>query len=110
MTNRKNERTSVGEDMEITQVTRQGLGGLGSWVCGTVAGYRFTALAFADHAEVPEYEMGDSRISKLWIERLVDKTEVFNWDRGSDVPAADATVEAVVEFLCDGVAEFAYGH
>ena len=107
---RTNERTTVGEDLDITEVTPQGLGGLGTWVCGTVGGYRFTALAYADHAEVPEYEIGDSRISKLWVQRLADKKLVFNWDRGSDVPAADATVQAVVELICEGAAECACGH
>ena len=49
---------------------------------GTIAGYRFNALVFPAHAECPEYELGDSRISKLWLERIADRATVLNFDRG----------------------------
>src|SRR5579871_5560181 len=74
-------------DLDITKVTRRASGG-GTWVCGTVnAEYRFDALVFPEHAENPEWEIGDSRISKLWVQRLGDKRTVYNWDRGEDSPA-----------------------
>ena len=53
--------------------------------------------------------IGDSRISKLWIQRLADKKQVYNWDRGIDQVPANATVAAIVSFLCDGLAESTYG-
>src|SRR6476659_9575547 len=78
----------VGHDLEITKTTRRASGG-GTWVCGTMSGHRFDALVFPEHADNPDWEIGDSRISKLWIQRLADKREVFNWDRGPDRMAID---------------------
>ena len=97
----------LGDDLAITKMTRRASGG-GTWVCGTIAGHRFDALVFPEHAENPEWEIGDSRISKLWVQRLADRREVFNWDRGADVPAADPVAAAIVEFLCAGLADHIY--
>ena len=63
---------------------------------------------FPEHAENPDWEIGDSRISKLWLQRLADKQMVFNWDRGADVAATDPVAEAIVDFLCAGLAEHVY--
>ena len=97
----------ISDDLEITKVTRRTTCG-GAWVRGRIAGHRFEALVFAEHAENPEWEIGDSRISKLWVQRLADKANTYNWDRGLDVPAADATTQAIVDFLCAGLAEHTY--
>jgi hypothetical protein len=70
-----------------------------------MAGHRFDALVFPEHAANPEYELGESRISKLWVQRLADKRTVFNWDRGADVSAADETAQAIVDFLAEGLAD-----
>ena len=78
----------LGDDLRITKTSRRASGG-GTWVCGTIAGHRFDALVFPEHAESEEYELGRSKISKLWVQRLADKKTVFNWDRGMDQPAAD---------------------
>ena len=95
-------------DLDITKVTRRASGG-GSWVCGTVNGeYRFDALVFPEHAENREWEIGDSRISKLFVQRLADKRTVYNWDRGMDSPALTGAAAAAVEFLCTGLADFVY--
>jgi len=98
----------LGDDLVITKTTRRHSAG-GVWVSGTIHGHRFEALVFPEHAEVPEYEIGDSRISKLWLQRQGDKVVVYNWDRGQDVPAADATAAAIVDFLCAGLAESTFG-
>jgi hypothetical protein len=95
----------LGDDLAITRVERQKHGGTGTWVQGTLAGHRFDALVFPEHAENPDWELGDSRISTLWIKRLADNQTVFNWDRGADVPAADDLAGAVVDFLAGGLAE-----
>jgi hypothetical protein len=108
MTNANNENLDLGDDLVITKTTRRASGG-GSWVCGTIHGHRFDALVFPEHAEVPEYEIDDSRISKLWIQRTADRTTVYNWDRGMDLPPADPTVAAIVDFLAAGLAEHTYG-
>jgi hypothetical protein len=87
-----------GFDLEITQMTRRNANG-GTWVRGTADGCRFEALVFADHAENPGHEMGRTRISKLWVRRLRDDRVVFDFDRGSNIPAADRQVTALVRFL-----------
>jgi hypothetical protein len=99
---------AFGDDLIFTrQTAREGVGG--TWVIGLVAGHRFQALVFAGHAEDPSWELGDSRISKLWVQRLADRAVVFNFDRGLDVPARDATAGAVVDFLTAGLAEHVFG-
>jgi hypothetical protein len=97
----------IGDDLTITKMSRRAAGA-GTWVCGRLKGHRFDALVFPEHAENAEWEIGDSRISKLWVHRLADRQEVFNWDRGADVPAADQVAEAIVEFLCAGLADYVY--
>jgi hypothetical protein len=102
-----NDDLDVGHDLEITKTTRRA-SGAGTWVSGTMSGHRFEALVFPEHADNPEWEIGDSRISKLWIQRLADKREVFNWDRGADVPAADDLTRAIADFLAGGLADHIY--
>ena len=99
----------LGDDLRITKTTRRASGG-GTWVCGTIAGHRFDALVFPEHAEVAEYELGDSRISKLWVQRLADKKPVFNWDRGLDQPAETDLAQAIVDFLAAGLADQTYAN
>ncbi len=103
------ENNDPGYDLTITRRQRRNSGG-GTWVRGTCNGYRFDALVFPEHAEQAEWEIGTSRISKLWIKRLADGRVVYNWDRGLDVPPADAETQAMVEFLCEGLAEHVYGN
>ena len=110
--NRKTNRTTsakteMGDDLRITKTTRRASGG-GTWVCGTIAGYRFDALVFPEHAECSDWELGTSRISKLWIAKTSNKETVFNWDRGMDRPAASVKTQAVVDFLAAGLAEMVY--
>jgi hypothetical protein len=91
----------------ITKLTRRHAGG-GTWVRGEVGAYRFDALVFPDHADCPEWELGRSRISKLWVQRRADQRAVFHWDRGLDTPAADAAVQAVVDGLAAALADQVY--
>jgi len=104
-----NEPLDLGDDLVITNTSPRG-SVPGTWVSGTIHGYRFEALVFPEHAEVPEYELDDSRISKLWVQRLADKNEVFCWERGMQRPAKDATAQAIVDFLAAGLAEHTYGN
>ena len=103
----KEEDFEIGDDLEITKTTRRNAGS-GTWVIGSLNNHKFEALVFPEHAECADYEIGDSKISKLWIQRLADKKEVYNWDRGLDTPAADKTAQAIVDFLCAGLAEHVY--
>lgn len=61
-----------------------------------------------EHAENPDWELGDSRISKLWIKRVATGQTVFNWDRGPDVPAADDIAGQIADLLAGGLADFIY--
>lgn len=102
------EISDIGDDLQIKNVKRQAAGA-GTWVRGTLAGHKFEALVFPGHADDPEYELGQSQISKLWIKRIETGSEVFNWDRGADVPAADEKTHAIVDFLAAGLAHLVYG-
>ena len=102
--NRKRTKANeIGDDLRITRTTRRASGG-GTWVIGTLAGHRFDALVFPEHAESPEFELGQSRISKLWVKRLSDGKTVVNFDRGWDIRPTDATAIAVMDFLAAGLA------
>jgi hypothetical protein len=107
MTATNPEDLDLGFDLKITKTTRRAAGA-GTWVSGTLQGHRFDALVFPEHADNPEWEIGDSRISKLWIQRLADKRTVFNWDRGADVPAGDQIAACIVDYLCGGLADHLY--
>jgi hypothetical protein len=97
----------IGDDLEITKTTRRAAGN-GTWVHGRIAGYRFQALVFSEHAEVADYELDDSRISKLWLQRLADKTQVANFDRGWDIRPTTKIATAIVDFLAAELADCIY--
>jgi len=95
------------ETLKIKKVQRRTSAG-GAWVSGTIAGHRFDALVFAEHATNPEYELADSRISKLWVQRLDDRATVYNWDRGTDVEPTTEVAGVIVDLLAAGLAETIY--
>jgi hypothetical protein len=64
---------------------------------------------FAEHAESETYELGRSRISKLWFQDTTAKSTVFHFDRGVDISAASDEVQAMVDFLCEGIADLVFG-
>jgi len=97
----------IGDDLVITKTTRRAAGA-GTWAIGTVSGHRFDALVFPAHAEHPDYELGTSRISKLWLKELGGGT-VANFDRGWDVRPKTTLATAIVDFLAVGLAEHVYG-
>jgi hypothetical protein len=105
--NHDNKR-GIGDDLVILKTTRRAAGA-GTWVCGTTMGHTFSALVFPEHAEYPDYELGKSRISKLWIKRLSDDRTVVNFDRGWDVRPTTKLAAAIVDFLAAGLAERTYG-
>ncbi len=96
-------------DLRITKIQDR-TSAAGTWVSGTIDDeFRFDALVFAEHAETEDYELNKSRISKLWIVDLKTKKTTFNWDRGLDVAATNTRTQAVVEFLCEGLADLIHG-
>jgi hypothetical protein len=102
-----NDDREMGDDLTITKTTRRASGG-GTWVCGTLSGHRFDALVFPEHAEVADFELGESRISKLFVQRLADRQTVANFDRGWDVRPTTDEATAIVDFLAAGLADRTY--
>jgi len=108
--NGETEMTEYDLDLTITKISNRNRNVGGSWVQGKINDeYRFDALVFADHAEEKSFELGGSKISKLWIQRLADRKVMFNFDRGLDVPAANTEVQVVVDFLCEGLSDLVFG-
>jgi hypothetical protein len=75
----------------------------GTWVKGNLAGYRFSALVFDQHVSNRDWELGESQISKLSIQRNQDHKVVYNWDRGLDIPATEPGVQTIVDSLTEGL-------
>jgi ribosomal protein L25 (general stress protein Ctc) len=105
-TSSQNERDDleIGDDLTITKTTRRAAG-TGTWVCGRMNGHRFDALVFPEHAEQADYELDQSQISKLFVQRLHDRQTVANFDRGWDVRPTTDEAAAIVDFLCAGLAD-----
>ena len=111
-TNKHNAERDAGAILDTLRITRikprKSCGG--SWVLGTIAGHRFEALVFPEHADSPDFELGDSRISKLWIRRIEDQVTVANFDRGWDVLPATPRATTIVDLLAAGLAEHVFGN
>ncbi|MFN0138313.1 MAG: hypothetical protein ACKVS9_19590 [Phycisphaerae bacterium] len=91
--------------LDIKKVQRRTTCG-GAWVIGTIAGHRFDALSFPEPATNREWEVGgDSRISKLWLQRLSDRATVYNWDRGADIEPTTELAKVIVDLLAAGLAD-----
>ena len=63
---------------------------------------------FPEHAENLEWEIGNSRISKLFVERLADGQTVYAWDLGESCPALTGEATEIVEFLSAALADVIY--
>jgi hypothetical protein len=96
--------SDIGDDLKISEITPRKSAG-GTWVTGSLNGHRFEALVFEDHANVPENEMGISRIAKFWLRRESDQKEVCHFDRGWDLEPETEEATAIANFLAAGLAE-----
>lgn len=96
------------DTLKVTKIERRHLSTGRAWVTGTMGDHRFEALVFPEHAENPAYEIDDSRISKLWLQRIEDRAMVYYWDRGADVQPATPIAAQIVDLLAAGLAEFVY--
>lgn len=94
------------DDLEITKIEKRATGG--SWVFGTICGHRFEALVFPEHAEYESYELGQSRISKLWLQEIATKKTAYLFDRGEDCAARTGLASDIVDFLTAGLADAVY--
>jgi len=54
----------------------------GTWVCGTMSGTCSGALVLPEHADCPEWKIGECRISKLWVQPRGDKDDFQSGPRG----------------------------
>lgn len=94
--------------LDITSIKQRSIANA-AWVSGMMGGHRFEALVFPEHAENPDYEIDDSRISKLWVQRIEDRATVYNWDRGQDIEPATPIAAKIVGLLVAGLADHIYG-
>lgn len=98
MSSHENDKTPDAHDLlgtlRIAKTQPRAVGG--TWVTGTVGGHAFEALVFEGHAADPGYELGDSRISKLFLRDQATGRAAACFDRGWDLePATDAAREIV---------------
>ena len=104
-----NTNHDLGDSLKITKTEGRQLNTGGTWVSGSIAGHTFQVLVFEDHAETESYELGTSRISKLWLRRQADRQVVANFDRGWDLQPTTDDARAIVDFLAAGIAEHTFG-
>ena len=98
------------DTLTIHKLQPRSVGG-GAWVVGTIAGHRFEALVFPEPAENRDWEVGgDSRISKLWLQRMSDGATVYSWDRGADIEPTNEMAGVIVGLLAAGLAETIFGN
>jgi hypothetical protein len=90
-----------------TEPRRMGVGGV--WVSGTIAGHRFEALVFPEHAADPGFELEGSRISKLWLAVAPRGDVVASFERGWDLQPTTPTAAVIVDLFIAGLAERVFG-
>jgi len=95
------------ETLCIANTTPRDVGG--TWVEGTIAGHSFEVLVFPAHSPASGYELGDSRISKLWLRDDAARAEVASYDRGWDTNPSTPAAKAIVDLLAAGLAETVFG-
>ena len=98
----------IGDDLVVARRTRRAAGS-GTWAIGVISGHKFDALVFPAHAECPDYELGTSRISKLWLKEQNGGPTVANFDRGWDIRPTTKYAAAIVDFLAANLADLVYG-
>lgn len=109
MTNDDIDACDLLDTLKITKVEKRTSAG-GAWMQGTIGEHRFDALVFPEHAEQSDYELDDSRISKLWVQRISDRATVANFDRGWDVRPTTPVAKQIVDLLAAGLAETVYAN
>jgi len=92
--------------LRITSISKRPA--VGVWVKGTLMRFTFEALVFRKHAVCPDYEIEQSRISKLFIRRQSDLAILYAWDRGLDIVAANAGAKRAVNILCARLASLVF--
>ena len=106
--NANDQRPEIGSDFMILKTIRQ-TSGAESFVIGRLNGHHFDAIVFAEHPKYPDFELGDSRITKLWLQRMADKATVASFNRSWDMRPATDIAQAIVDFLAANLAKHIYG-
>ena len=96
--------------LKISTTTRRSYGGGGTWTSGSIDRHTFQALVFPEHAESASFELGTSRISKLWIKSQATGETVANFDRGWDIEPTTDAAKTIVDLLAAGLAEHVFGN
>lgn len=96
------------DTLKISKIERRTSSG-GSWVSGSIAGHDFEALVFSEHAENPEWELDNSRISKLCIQEHFTHRQVVAFERGWDMRPTTDAARQITDLLSAGLAETVYG-
>jgi hypothetical protein len=104
-----NTNDDLGDSLKITKTEGRQLNAGGTWVSGSIAGHTFQVLVFPEHAESEAFELGTSRISKLWLRRQTDRQVVASFERGWDQEPTTDEARAIVDFLAAGIAEHIFG-
>lgn len=94
--------------LRFTNTTPRATGG--TWIRGSIGGHTFGALVFREHAETPAYELGDSRISKLWVREQGATATVAEFDRGWSLKPTTPAAAQITDLLAAGLAEHVFGH
>jgi hypothetical protein len=93
----------LSDDLEITKVTRRA-SGPGTWVCGRIHGHRFDALAFPEHADMPERELNPSHL-EIMVATYGGSRDGFQLRPRTRRARDGRTSRAIVDFLAAGLAE-----
>ena len=101
------DNSEILDSLRVTSTTRRPVGG--TWVEGSIAGHTFSALVFEEHAACADYELGDSRISKLSLRQEPTNSMVACFDRGWDQRPGTERASAIVDVLAAGLAETVFG-
>jgi hypothetical protein len=94
----------IGHDFVITGIRPWGEGPT-CWVSGFIHQHSFCAKVYPLHAANPDWEIGDSRISKLELCNLASERPVYVWDRGLCSRPPSPLVRAIVDFLAANLSE-----
>jgi hypothetical protein len=69
-----NDTIEISEDLTLKRIEHRECDN-GSWIHGSLNGYRFCALTFPEHSQIREYELGSSRIN------LTPDFAIFSYSR-----------------------------
>jgi hypothetical protein len=84
--------------------------GTPGWTSGRIGAFSFNAKVYIEHATIPYYEIGRSRISKLELRRLDTDEIAYAWDRGLDIAAVDAAAQAAVDTVARHLARLVFSN